>query len=84
MTLSELQQAVDQFDRERGWHRVDPAHIGLHLLEELGEIARELLRRAAYKDGDGDIAQEMSDLLTALLRRSWGSCRRPLRPEGAR
>ncbi|MER3484444.1 MAG: hypothetical protein C4332_16155, partial [Meiothermus sp.] len=68
MTLSELQQAVDQFDRARGWHAVDPAHIGLHLLEELGEIARELLRRTAYKGGDGDIAQEMADLLIPVAK----------------
>jgi NTP pyrophosphatase (non-canonical NTP hydrolase) len=68
MTLSDLQQAVDQFDRDRGWHKVDPAHIGLHLLEELGEIARELLRRAAYKGGEGDIAGEMSDLLILLAK----------------
>lgn len=63
MTLSELQQAVEEFDRARGWQRVNPEHIVLHLLEELGEIARELLRQAAYKEGQSDIAQELADLL---------------------
>ena len=68
MTLSELQHQVDQFDRARGWHQVAPAHIGLHLMEELGEISRELLRRASYKGGAGHLDQELADLLILIAK----------------
>jgi len=68
MELPELQHQVDAFDRVRGWHQVAPAHIGLHLLEELGEIARELLRQAGYKDGEDQLEQELADLLILVAK----------------
>lgn len=68
MELKELQTQVDSFDRARGWHQVAPAHIGLHLLEELGEIARELLRLEGYKDGEGNLDQELADLLILVAK----------------
>lgn len=68
MDLTELQAQVEAFDRARDWHRVAPAHIGLHLLEELGEIARELLRREGYKGGEGHLDQELADLLILIAK----------------
>lgn len=68
MTLMELQAWVRRFDEERGWDEVDPAHIALHLMEELGEIARETLRLKAYKDGEASLAGEMADLLILLAK----------------
>lgn len=68
MELKELQTQVQTFDRVRGWHQVAPAHIGLHLLEELGEIARELRRREGYKEGEGQLDQELADILILIAK----------------
>ena len=68
MTLADLQNQVHQFDRERGWERVEPTHIVLHLMEELGEVAREVLRGEAYKEGEPRLASEMSDFLILFAK----------------
>ena len=68
MTLADLQNRVLEFDKERGWERVEPAHIVLHLMEELGEVAREVLRGEAYKDGEPRLASEMSDFLILFAK----------------
>jgi NTP pyrophosphatase (non-canonical NTP hydrolase) len=59
--VSRLQEAVRRFDRARGWERVRPEHTLLHLFEELGEVARELLREAGYKEGEGRLTDELAD-----------------------
>lgn len=68
MTLADLQNQVLEFDKERGWERVESAHIVLHLMEELGEVAREVLRGEAYKDGHPRLASEMSDFLILFAK----------------
>ncbi len=72
MSLGVLQQRLERFDRERGWDRVDPAHTALHLIEELGEVMRELLTLAHYKtpkEGAHErLEGELSDVLMLMLK----------------
>ena len=68
MTLKDWQAWVAAFDEARGWQEVAPEHTALHLLEEFGEIARELLRQAAYKEGEDRLAEEMADFLLLFLK----------------
>jgi NTP pyrophosphatase (non-canonical NTP hydrolase) len=66
--VNRLQSKLRQFDRSRGWHEVGPEHTFLHLVEELGEVARELLGRAAYKDASGNLAGELADVALLLYK----------------
>jgi len=59
--VSSIQEEVRRFDEERGWQAVRPEHTYLHLIEELGEVARELLARAGYKESHGRLADELAD-----------------------
>ncbi len=68
MTVRDWQAWVAAFDEARDWTDVEPEHIALHLVEELGEIARELLRAAGYKEGEGDLEGEMADLLLLFFK----------------
>ena len=70
--LEALQARVRAFDEARGWHDVDAAHTALHLLEELGEVAREILRLKSYKDpGDGAhrrLHEELADVTVLVAK----------------
>ena len=66
--MSRLQERLRSFDRERGWDRVRPEHTLLHLFEELGEVARELLRLAGYKEGEERVAGELADAGLLLFK----------------
>ena len=68
MTLKDWQAWVAAFDETRGWQEVAPEHTALHLLEEFGEIARELLRQSAYKEGRARLADEMADFLLLFFK----------------
>ncbi len=68
MMISELQTRVEQFDKSRGWDRVEISHIGLHICEEAGEIARALLSRADYKNTQDNLGSEISDLVVLLSK----------------
>jgi len=59
--LSRVQEALRRFDEERGWNRVRVEHTFLHLYEELGEVARELLRQVGYKEGSARLTDELAD-----------------------
>jgi len=59
--LSRIQEALRRFDEERGWNRVRVEHTLLHLYEELGEVARELLRQVGYKEGSARLTDELAD-----------------------
>jgi NTP pyrophosphatase (non-canonical NTP hydrolase) len=71
-TLAELQARLERFDAERGWNAVNPAHTALHLLEEFGEVARELLVLVGYKTPDDAARQrlegELADVTMLLLK----------------
>lgn len=72
MTLAALQARLERFDRERGWDRVNPAHTALHIVEELGEVMREVLRLEAYKTPDEAARErlegEIADVLMLLMK----------------
>jgi NTP pyrophosphatase (non-canonical NTP hydrolase) len=71
-SLRSLQERVALFDRARGWQVVNETHTALHILEELGEVARELLHLAGYKapdpDAGGRLSGELADLTLLLLK----------------
>ena len=72
LTLGALQRRLEGFDAARGWDAVQPVHTALHLMEELGEIARELLMMAGYKTPDEDakarLEGELADVTLLLLK----------------
>ncbi len=74
MRVREYQSWLEAWDRERGWDKVDPAHTLVHALEEMGEVARLVLRYEGYKEAAdpdamrADLAEEMSDLFVFLFK----------------
>ncbi len=74
MRIREYQSWLEAWDRERGWDKVDPAHTLVHALEEMGEVARLVLRYEGYKEAAdpdslrADLAEEMSDLFVFLFK----------------
>ena len=72
MSLRDLQRRLERSDTERGWDGVNPAHTALHVLEELGEVARELLVLAGYKTPDPDartrLETELADVTLLLCK----------------
>ncbi len=74
MHISEYQQWLQAYDQDRGFDRVHPSQTLVHALEELGEIAREVLHLEGYRDtGDADarraaLAEELADCMTFLFK----------------
>ena len=74
MRISEYQQWLEAYDRERGFDRVQPSQTLVHALEELGEIAREVLYLEGYRDMDDAeqrrslLAEELADCITFLFK----------------
>ncbi len=74
MHIREYQQWLEQWDKERGWDRVLPAHTLIHAVEELGEIARLVLAMDGYKEAEDvervrqELAEELSDLFVFLFK----------------
>ncbi len=74
MHIREYQQWLEQWDKERGWDRVLPAHTLIHALEELGEVARLVLVMDGYKQNEDieqarrELAEELSDLFVFLFK----------------
>jgi NTP pyrophosphatase (non-canonical NTP hydrolase) len=74
MQIREYQDWVENWDRERGWHRVNPSHTLLHAFEEMGEIARIVLQMEGYKEGGSpaslseNLSSELSDLLVFIFK----------------
>jgi NTP pyrophosphatase (non-canonical NTP hydrolase) len=71
MALYELQQKVTEFDKRFGWVGDKPEHTALHMQEEVGEIAREILKSAKYKSGKydpQDLNNEITDLIYLTLK----------------
>ncbi len=50
LTFREYQRWFEEYDRARGWDRIMPAHSLAHLVEEVGEIARLVLKLEGYRD----------------------------------
>ena len=72
LSLGALQRRLERFDAERGWDAVQPVHTALHLMEELGEVARELLILTGYKTPDADargrLEGELSDVTLLIFK----------------
>lgn len=74
MHIREYQAWLRDYDVERGWDKITPAHTFLHLAEEMGEIAREVQYFEGYRDdeGTGDVrarlAEELADAATFVFK----------------
>ncbi|MBN1136234.1 MAG: hypothetical protein JXM73_06600 [Anaerolineae bacterium] len=74
MHIREYQTWLQGYDTERGWDKITPAHSFLHLVEEMGEIAREVQYFEGYRDardaGDlrAKLAEELADAATFLFK----------------
>ncbi|HEX55487.1 MAG TPA: hypothetical protein ENF49_05105 [Candidatus Altiarchaeales archaeon] len=69
--LNHYQREVDEYDRKYGWDVDRASHIVLHMAEELGEIARLILRNEGYKTEKfekKELAYELTDLLYLTLK----------------
>ncbi len=74
MKISDYQQWLYQSDHDRGFDRVQPSQTLVHALEEMGEIAREVLYLEGYRDPDdmdkrrAMLAGELADATTFLFK----------------
>jgi len=73
MQVSDYQAWLKSFDEARGWDRVTPSQTFVHLIEELGEVARLVLHKEGYKDPDlpnlqEQLAEELADAATFLFK----------------
>jgi NTP pyrophosphatase (non-canonical NTP hydrolase) len=74
MHVREYQTWLQAYDEARGWDRISPSHTFLHLIEEIGEIAREVEYYEGYRDAGDDadsrdrLAEELADAATFLYK----------------
>ena len=75
MEIAEYQRWLKEYDCLRGWDRVSPSQTFVHLMEELGEVARLVLHLEGYKPGEGredelktELAEELGDAATFLFK----------------
>jgi len=74
MNISDYQCWLREYDWRRGFDLVQPSQVVVHLLEELGEIAREVLYAEGYRDPSertdavGRLAEELADALIFLTK----------------
>ncbi|MEM4347310.1 MAG: hypothetical protein QW802_01825 [Candidatus Altiarchaeota archaeon] len=70
--FSKLQKQVFEYDEKNNWLADDSREIVLHMQEELGEIAREILRFCEYKKDKiflkEKLSEEISDLFYLTLK----------------
>jgi len=64
MTIYDAQEKVRDFVRDQNW-KVDDSTIFNHLVEEIGEVAREL-----RKGNEDKLKEELADVLFLLLKLS--------------
>lgn len=74
MEIRDYQAWLQAWDAARGWEQTAPAHTLLHALEELGEVARVMLRREGYKPSatpdqwQTELREELSDVFVFLFK----------------
>ena len=71
MSLNELQRQVKAYDKKKGWTKDTPEEALIHMQEELGEIAREILKKRGYKKGGYEpdrLNDEMTDLIYLTMK----------------
>ena len=69
--LKRLQDEVSSYDKKYGWTGDPESHITLHMMEETGEIARQVLRLEGYKKEPYDknnLSEEIIDLLYLTVK----------------
>jgi NTP pyrophosphatase (non-canonical NTP hydrolase) len=74
MHIREYQTWLQAYDEARGWDKIAPPHTFLHLIEEVGEIAREVEYLEGYRETDdaeaarARLAEELADAATFLYK----------------
>lgn len=74
MHIREYQVWLQGYDEARGWDKISPSHSFLHLVEEVGEIAREVEYLEGYREtGDADavrarLSEELADAATFIYK----------------
>jgi NTP pyrophosphatase (non-canonical NTP hydrolase) len=74
MNISEYQDWLEAYDRQRAFHRCSPGHTFIHLVEELGEVARLVLYEEGYREPadlpalQALLAEELADAATFLFK----------------
>jgi len=74
LRIREYQTWLQAYDVARGWDQISPSHSFLHLVEEIGEIAREVEFLEGYRDTDepesarARLAEELADAATFLFK----------------
>ncbi|ODS42347.1 MAG: hypothetical protein MSIBF_03200 [Candidatus Altiarchaeales archaeon IMC4] len=70
-TIKKAQEEVADYDKKYGWDDDGAEYITIHMTEELGEIARRILRHGGYKKerfDEKELAEEITDLLYLTLK----------------
>jgi NTP pyrophosphatase (non-canonical NTP hydrolase) len=74
MHICEYQAWLQTYVVARGWDKISPSHTFLHLIEEIGEIAREVEYLEGYRNArDASevracLAAELADAATFLYK----------------
>jgi NTP pyrophosphatase (non-canonical NTP hydrolase) len=74
MHIREYQTWLQAYDEARGWDKIAPSHSFMHLIEEVGEIAREVEYVEGYRDAadptkvSARLAEELADAATFLFK----------------
>ena len=74
MKISEYQQWLKEYDEARDFDRASPGHTFIHLVEELGEVARLVLYKEGYREPaemanlQEVLAEELADAATFLFK----------------
>ncbi len=71
-TIKEAQEFVKKFVHERNWETSEE-DILLHLMEELGEVSRNVLKRKDYggnhtQDSKQNMDEELADVFYLILK----------------
>ena len=74
MHIREYQTWLQTYDEARGWDKIAPSHSFMHLIEEVGEIAREVEYVEGYRHAEDPakvsarLAEELADAATFLFK----------------
>jgi NTP pyrophosphatase (non-canonical NTP hydrolase) len=72
--IQEYQRWFAGYDRQRGLDLVEPSQMTVHLMEEVGEVAREVLYLEGYRDpetrsdGLSRLSEELGDVLVFVTK----------------
>jgi len=73
--LSELQERILKFEKDRGWESFRASLVYIHLIEEITEIGRHILADEGYKVSNlghapvvDDVASEFAQAMTLFIQ----------------